>query len=121
MHAFGVFLISFPPAAVLEVKTLAIAAGVYSIIQVLKQAPVLQPYLKGWLAIALNVLLSITGALMVIPAGQVFTFPTIVTVLSAALAAAGVHGTVNSLQPSNGAAADAAADKPQAASTGVKS
>ena len=73
--------------------------GVYVLIQIAKQATILQPYLKGWIAIAVNIAFSIAGALMVIPAGQVFTFQTAATILTVALTAAGAHGTINSFMP----------------------
>lgn len=96
--------LAVPPAA----KVLAVIAVIYGVIQGLKQIPVLTPFLTGWVAIALNVALS-TLALFVgptaIPADQLYTVNTLLTVLSVGLGAAGIHGTVASLTKKNAAPA----------------
>lgn len=87
---FFAIAISLPPAA----KALAVMGVVYGLIQALKQAPFLTPYLTGIWAIALNVVLTSLGLLIAIPADQLYTTNTLLTLLSTALGAAGVHGTV---------------------------
>ena len=85
--------ITVPPAA----KVLAIVAVVYPVIQGLKKIPALTPYLIGWWAIALNVVLSATGLLIAIPASDLYTMNTLMALITACLTAAGVHGTVSSM------------------------
>jgi hypothetical protein len=98
MHFFAMLLLlsvalTVPPAA----KVLAIVGTIYAVIQALKRVPALTPYLKGWVAIALNVALSIGGLLVTVPASQLYTTDTLITLLTTALGAAGIHGTVKSL------------------------
>lgn len=90
--------LTLPTQAVVELKIVAISGGVYAVLQVLKQAPVLQKYLSGWVAIALNVAMSVTGVLLALQPSQVFTVQTLTTILAAALGAAGIHGTVSALR-----------------------
>jgi hypothetical protein len=88
--------ITIPPA----VKTLAVIAAVYGVLQGLKKIPVLTQYLTGWWAIGFNVVFSILGQLVVIPANQLYTANTlniILTVLTTVLSAAGIHGTIKSM------------------------
>ena len=97
MTAVMMFLVAvaltIPPAA----KVLAIAALVYSVVQGLKKIPALTAYLTGWVAIALNVILSATGLLIAIPASDLYTMNTLMALITACLTAAGVHGTVSSM------------------------
>lgn len=87
------FNLNIPPA----VSVLAVTATVYGVLQGLKKIPVLTPYLTGWVAIAFNVLLSIGGLLITIPANQLYTTSTLIALLTTVLSAAGVHGTVSAL------------------------
>jgi hypothetical protein len=89
--------LTMPSEGVLEAKIVGVSVAVAALLQVCKQAPVLAPYLKGWIAVAVNVVLSVVGVYAVTPAAQVFTLQTFVTVLTAALAAAGVHGTATKM------------------------
>jgi len=84
---------NLPPAA----KVLAIVLLVYPTIQALKQWPFLAPYLTGWKAILLNVLLSAGGLLITVPADQLYTMATLYSLLQAVAGAAGIHGTVSAL------------------------
>lgn len=80
-------------------KIVAISAVVFAVLQALKKAPAVGSYLHGWLAIALNVALSVTGVLMVVAPAQVFSLQTLLTVLTAALSASGIHGAYSSMRP----------------------
>jgi hypothetical protein len=93
LAAILAFAVSIPPAA----KTLAVIAAVYGLVQGLKQIPALTPYVTGWIAVALNVLFTVCGALVVIPANQLYTTSTLLLLVTTFLSAAGVHGTVKSL------------------------
>lgn len=90
-------LMTMPSEALVEAKIVAISIAVSAIVQVLKKAPVLTPYIQGWVAVTINIVLSIVGVYAVVQPDQVFTLQTFVTVLTAALAAAGVHGTATKL------------------------
>lgn len=95
VYAFVLFLIAFsiPPAA----TTLAIIAAIYALIQALKKIPALTPYIKGWVAVALNIALSAGSLLVAVPASQLYTQTTLIALITTALAAAGIHGTVQNL------------------------
>lgn len=101
MHVIALFLFSILPAAFIALpvaaKIIAVAGFVYTLIQVLKQAPVLAPYLQGWIAIVINIVFSIVGIVMAVPSDQLYSSTTFFAVLTAALAAAGVHGTTSKL------------------------
>jgi hypothetical protein len=84
---------TIPPAA----KVLAVSGSVYGILLGAKKIPALTQYLTGWVAVAFNVVLSVIGLVIAIPADQLYTANTALTLLSAALGAAGVHGTVKSM------------------------
>ena len=85
--------LTVPPAA----KVLAVSASVYGILLAAKKVSALTKFLQGWVSIAFNVALTITGLIIAIPADQLYTANTAITLISTALAAAGVHGTVKSL------------------------
>lgn len=101
MHVIALFLFSILPASFLALSTTAkilwISGFVYAVIQVLKQAPVLQPYLQGWLAILFNVIFAGAGVLATVPAEQLWSVSTFIAFLTAVLAAAGIHGTTSKL------------------------
>jgi hypothetical protein len=86
-------IITVPPAA----KVLAVSGAVYGILLAAKKIPALTGFLQGWVAIAFNVALTIAGLVITIPADQLYTVNTALTLISTALAAAGVHGTVKSM------------------------
>lgn len=85
--------ITVPPAA----KVLAVVVVVYPFIQGIKKIPALTPHIKGWWAVALNIVLSALGLIVTIPADQLYTTNTAFALLTAILAAAGIHGTVSTL------------------------
>jgi hypothetical protein len=85
--------LTIPPAA----KVLAISGSVYGILLGAKKIPALTQYLTGWVAVAFNVVLSVIGMVIAIPADQLYTENTALTLITAALGAAGVHGTVKSM------------------------
>jgi hypothetical protein len=95
MHLLlGLFMFAafaFPPAA----KTLSVLVIVYGVIQALKQATVLQPILAGWVAIVVNIVFSSIGVWIAVPADQFWAPNTFILILTTALGAAGVHGTVS--------------------------
>lgn len=95
MHLIGIILVvafSLPPA----VSTIAVLTLVYTVIQALKLAPWFAPYLKGWVAIVINLALNAFGTWIAVPATQFWTLPTITLVIVSALGSAGIHGTVKS-------------------------
>ena len=85
------FAIAIPPAA----KVLAVAVLVYGVMQAAKQSPWLSPYLQGWLAVLVNVVLTILGVVTVTPPDQLYTLATLQAVLITVLSSAGIHGTVS--------------------------
>jgi len=97
MHLYLLAAITFS-TSVVAAKIIGISAVVFVVLQALKKAPAVGPYLHGWLAIALNVALSIAGILSVLTPDQVFSWQTLIAVLTAALSASGIHGVYSSQQ-----------------------
>jgi putative copper export protein len=87
--------LTIPPAA----KALAVIGAVYGLIQGAKKIPAVTPYLTGWVAVAVNVILTACGLLLTIPPDQLYTTNTALLLLTTILGAAGVHGTVASFTP----------------------
>lgn len=85
--------LTIPPAA----KVLAIVASVYGIIQTLKKVPGVTQYLTGWVAVVVNIALSVGGLMLAIPPDQLYTSNTAVLLITTILGSAGVHGTVKSM------------------------
>jgi sugar phosphate permease len=78
----------------LAAKILGVAAVVYTVLQAVKK---FIPALSGPWAIVLNLVFSILGFVVTVPADQLFSLSTVLAVLSAAGTAAGAHGTIKSL------------------------
>lgn len=103
IHVYLIFLLnsawdlalSIPPAA----RVLAVIGSVYGLLQLVKKAPGLAEYITGWVAIILNVLLTVCGLLITVPSNQLYTANTLVLILTTALGAAGVHGTQKAMSP----------------------
>jgi uncharacterized membrane-anchored protein YitT (DUF2179 family) len=94
---FALLVLTMPSEGMVEAKIVAISIAVSALLQVCKKAPVLAPFLQGWTAVVVNIVLSIVGVYAVVQPADVFSLNTFVTVLTAALAAAGVHGTTTKL------------------------
>ncbi len=90
---FLFFLDAVPPAA----KVLADAVIVYGLIEIVKRSPLIGPRITGWVAVALNIVLNALGALVTIPADQLYTGNSLLLILTASLGSSGIHGTVNKL------------------------
>lgn len=95
--------LTVPPAAKVVAAFLLIYAAMFG----LKKIPALVPYLQGWVAVAVNILLAV-ASLFVPPSGiqpsQLYTMSTgmavinaILTAITTSAAAAGIHGTIKSL------------------------
>ena len=82
--------LAVPPA----LKVIAVSGLVYAVIQGAKKSPWLGSMIQGWWAVALNVVLTVSGIVAVIPADQLYTMQTLETTILAVLASAGIHGTV---------------------------
>lgn len=91
-------LITFtlPPAA----KIISISVAVYALIQLLKQAPQLAPYLTGWRSLAVNTAFCVVGVVAITPPDQLYTFATVMQIAQALGGAAGIHGTISKLSGS---------------------
>jgi hypothetical protein len=86
-------LLTAPPAA----QVLAVIVAVYGLIQGLKQIPALKPWITGWKAVLLNGLLTAGGLLVTIPADQLYTLNTLLSLVATMAGSAGIHGTVTAL------------------------
>jgi len=98
------FAVTIPPAA----KVLAVVGAVYVILQGLKKVPGLSNILSGWVAVAVNIIFSACGLLVTIPADQLYTANTLITLITVSLSAAGIHGTVSTMSKSGGSPAPGA-------------
>jgi hypothetical protein len=90
--SFAFLALALSPAV--SAKVLAVAAAVFSILQIVKK---FVPGLGGVWAIAFNVALALIGFVITVPADQLFTLNTLVGLITAIAAAAGIHGTVKSM------------------------
>lgn len=90
--AFFLFALALSPAV--SAKILAIAGAVYAVLQVGKK---IFPSLGGVWALVLNFALSGLGFLVSVPSDQLFSLTTLVGLITAVAASAGIHGTVKSL------------------------
>ena len=87
---FFALAFTIPPAA----KTLVVIVAVFTILQAMKLSPWLNQYVvTGWKAVGLNVLLTIGGLLVTVPAANLYTLNTFVLVITSVLGSAGLHGT----------------------------
>lgn len=75
-------------------KILIIAPVVYAILQGLKK---LLPAITGYWAIGLNVAFSIVGFVIMVPVDQLFTINTLLGLIGAIAASAGIHGTTTAM------------------------
>jgi hypothetical protein len=94
MHAFFLLFLLAVNVSVVSVKALAIAAAIYPLLQLAKK---LFPALGGPWAIALNIALAALGFVVTVPSAQLVSVDTLVGLITAVSAAAGIHGTVKSL------------------------
>jgi hypothetical protein len=78
-----------------SLRVLAIMGVVFAVVQAIKMA---FPAIAGIWAIIFNVVLSVAGVVVAIPAEKLFSYETLTTVLVAAIGAAGIHGTVSSMR-----------------------
>ena len=76
-------------------KVIAIAAVIYPVLELVKK---LIPQVSGWYSVGLNVFLSTVGIIMAVPADQLFTLNTLIMLVTASTAAAGIHGTVQNMR-----------------------
>lgn len=81
-------------SAAATTKILGIAAAVYAILQTAKK---LFPSIGGSGALALNIGLSVLGFLVTVPASSLMSLDTLVGLITAIAASAGIHGTVKNL------------------------
>jgi len=76
-------------------KVIAIAAVIYPVLELVKK---LIPQVSGWYSVGLNVFLSTAGIIIAVPADQLFTLNTLIMLITASTAAAGIHGTVQNMR-----------------------
>jgi hypothetical protein len=89
----GSFTQSVPPAA----RSLAVLVAVYAIITAAKLSPWLSQYITGWGAVAVNVILTILGLIVAIPADQLYSWNSFVSVVVSVLGSSGIHGMTKNI------------------------
>lgn len=92
----GSFSLHVPPAATM----LLVLAAVYAMIAAAKASPWLGPKLTGWVTVLINVLLTVLGLFIAVPASQLYTWNTLVSVIVSVLGSAGIHGMTQNIPPS---------------------
>lgn len=95
------WLIIIAVSSATAAKVIAAMGSVFTILQVAKKV---FPNLAGWYAFALNVTLSVIGAVVSVPPESLFsvqTFTTLMVAVITAAGAAGFHGTWKNLGPSS--------------------
>src|ERR671923_567406 len=78
----------------LAAKILIIAGIVYSVLEGIKKY---LPQITGVYAVAVNFALTGVGFILTVPSDRLFTLPTLLGLLTAVGASAGVHGTVKKI------------------------
>jgi hypothetical protein len=107
MHLVIAVLFAFALSTATSAKILGIAGAVYAVLQVAKK---IFPALSGWWALGLNIALSVAAVLVTVTPENLFSVDTLVAVLTAIAASAGIHGTVKNLSaPASPAAPSAPA------------
>ena len=91
------FSLALPPA----VSVIAVSATVYAVMQAAKQSPWLAQNMKGWVAVTVNIVLTVTGITMSAQPGQLWTQGTLQAILIAVLMSSGIHGTVTKVVMKN--------------------
>lgn len=94
MHLVIAVLLVFVLSTATSAKILGIAGAVYAVLQVAKK---IFPALSGWWALGLNFALSVLAVLVTVTPDNLFSMDTLVAVLTAIAASAGIHGTVKNL------------------------
>jgi hypothetical protein len=94
MHLVIAMLLAFALSTATSAKILGIAGAVYAVLQVAKK---IFPSLSGWWALGLNFALSVLGVLVTVTPDNLFSVDTLMAVLTAIAASAGIHGTVKNL------------------------
>lgn len=89
----GNFAVSVPPAA----RSLAVLAAVYAIITAAKLSPWLAQYITGWGGVVVNTVLTVIGLIVVIPADQLYSWNSLVSVIVSVLGSSGIHGMVKNI------------------------
>ena len=94
MHLVIAVLLALALSTATSAKILGIAGAVYAILQVAKK---IFPALSGWWALGMNIGLSVAAVLVTVTPENLFSVDTLVAVLTAIAASAGIHGTVKNL------------------------
>jgi len=94
MQVFALLFLLAVNVTAVSAKALAIAVVIYPLLQGIKK---LFPALTGGYALALNLALAVLGFVVTVPSAQLVSVDTLVGLITAVSAAAGIHGTVKSL------------------------
>lgn len=94
-HILTITLLQIVPTPnPLAAKILLIAGVVYGVVSTVKK---FVPSITGKYALALNVGTAALGFVLTVPANQLFTIGTLLSLIAASAGAAGIHGTVSKL------------------------
>lgn len=91
----GNFLASIPPAATL----LIVLTAVYAIIAAAKASPWLGPHLTGWVTVTVNIVLTVLALVLAVPANQLYSWTTLVSLIVSVLGSSGIHGMTQNIPP----------------------
>lgn len=89
----GTFMTSIPPAATL----LIVLTAVYAVITAAKASPWLGPMLTGWVSVLVNIVLTILALVIAVPAGQLYSWTSLVSLIVSVLGSSGIHGMTKNI------------------------
>lgn len=99
IHVF--FIPSFGLPIPTAGQLLVVLTAVFAIMTAAKASPWLSPYLKGWVSLTVNIILTILGLIIAVPANQLYTWPGFIALIVSVLGSSGIHGMVTNI-PSKG-------------------
>lgn len=101
MHKLLMFI--FIPSFGLPIPTaaqlLVVLTAVFAIMTAAKASPWLSQYLNGWVSVTLNIVLTVLGLVIAVPANQLYTWPGLVALIVTVLGSSGIHGMVTNVPP----------------------
>lgn len=86
------FLPSFGLPIPTAAQLLVVLTAVFAIMTAAKASPWLSPYLKGWVSLTVNIILTVLGLVIAVPANQLYTWPGFIALIVTVLGSSGIHG-----------------------------
>lgn len=96
----ALFIPSFGLPIPTAAQLLVVLTAVFTIMSAAKISPWLGPKLKGWVSVVLNIILTVLGLVIAVPANQLYTWPGFIALIVTVLGSSGIHGMVTNVPAS---------------------